>query len=264
MMRSWNGIFITIVSSHEAAATKQKMVSRSTTYLVASGIVHAVKCGYKTFHARTSVQRRRRGFARINALERQLTIAKAKARVKEREPKKLMLHLSSYINEDQFTSLHRSPRGTVWSKETLTKALKIRLSCGSRGYDMVKELGQPLPSQRTLQRHIEHCKFRPGLLVDIMDSLAVKVICMTEYERHVCLMMNEMQITPSLIYDPSADAVLGRPTIPLADGSLPADTLATHGLVFMLGGVTTRTNAPSSVLVLTLLASPQLSVHFHV
>ncbi|KAH6924091.1 hypothetical protein HPB50_011262 [Hyalomma asiaticum] len=112
--------------------------------------------------------------ARISALERQLTIAKAKTRVKEREHKKLMLHLSSYINEDQFTSLHRSPRGTVWSKETLTKALKIRLSCGSRGYDMVKELGQPLPSQRTLQRHIEHCKFRPGLLVDIMDSLAVK------------------------------------------------------------------------------------------
>ncbi|KAH8025455.1 hypothetical protein HPB51_008370 [Rhipicephalus microplus] len=178
--------------------------------------------------------------ARINALERQLTIAKAKARVKERERKKLMLHLSSYISEDQFTSLHRSPRGKVWSKETLTKALKIRLSCGSRGYDMVKELGQPLPSQRTLQRHIEHCKFRPGLLVNIMDSLAVKVNCMTEYERHAYFMMNEMQITPSLIYDPSADAVLGRPTIPLADGSLPADTLATHGLVFMLGGVTTR------------------------
>ncbi|XP_049268503.1 uncharacterized protein LOC125757198 [Rhipicephalus sanguineus] len=114
--------------------------------------------------------------ARINGLERQLTISKAKMRAKEREHKKLMLHLSSYINEDQFASLHRSPRGTVWSKETLIKALKIRLSCGSRGYDMVKQLGQPLPSQRTLQRHIEHCKFRPGLLVDIMDSLAVKVI----------------------------------------------------------------------------------------
>ncbi|KAH7956199.1 hypothetical protein HPB52_007002 [Rhipicephalus sanguineus] len=116
-------------------------------------------------------------------------------RAKEREHKKLMLHLSSYIHEDQFATLHRSPRGTVWSKETLIKALKIRLSCGSRGYDMVKELGQPLPSQRTLQRHIEHCKFRPGLLVDIMDSLAVKVNCMTEHERHACLMMDEMQIT---------------------------------------------------------------------
>lgn len=35
---------------------------------------------------------------------------------------------------------------------------------------MVKEL------QYTLQRHIGHCTFRPGLLMDIMDSLAVKVI----------------------------------------------------------------------------------------
>lgn len=61
---------------------------------------------------------------------------------------------------------------------------------------------------------------------------------MTEHERHAWL-IDEMQITPGLIYDPSADAVPGTPTIPLADGSLPADALATHGLLFMLGGVTT-------------------------
>lgn len=96
-------------------------------------------------------------------------------RAKEREHKKLMLHLSSYIDEDLCASLHYSPRGTAWSKETFIKALKICLSCGSRGCDIVKELGQPLPSQPTL-RHIEHCEFRPGLLVDIIDSLAVKVI----------------------------------------------------------------------------------------
>ncbi|KAH7964445.1 hypothetical protein HPB51_027317 [Rhipicephalus microplus] len=34
--------------------------------------------------------------------------------------------------------------------------------------------------------------------------------------------------------------VLGATTIPLADGALPPDCLATHGLVFMLGGITTR------------------------
>ncbi|KAL1484269.1 hypothetical protein MTO96_032672, partial [Rhipicephalus appendiculatus] len=111
--------------------------------------------------------------AKISALERQLHISKAKARAKERHHQKLMSHLSSYIHEDQFTSLHRSPRGAVWTRETLTKALKIRVSCGSRGYEVVKE---PLPPQRTLQRHIEHIKFRPGLLTDIMDSLALKVI----------------------------------------------------------------------------------------
>ncbi|KAH6937593.1 hypothetical protein HPB50_001882 [Hyalomma asiaticum] len=111
--------------------------------------------------------------ARIKKLQRQLNISKAKARAKERDHKKLVSHLSSYISEDQFNCLHRSQRGTVWTKETL-----IRLSCSSRGYDMVKELGQPLPSQHTLQHHIEHCKFRPGLLTDVMDSFAIKATSM--------------------------------------------------------------------------------------
>ncbi|KAH8026772.1 hypothetical protein HPB51_024321 [Rhipicephalus microplus] len=51
----------------------------------------------------------------------------------------------------------------------------MRLSCGARGYDSVKELGQPLPTERTLHRHLEGYKFTPGLLEDIMASLALKV-----------------------------------------------------------------------------------------
>ncbi|KAH6930189.1 hypothetical protein HPB50_011746 [Hyalomma asiaticum] len=51
-----------------------------------------------------------------------------------------------------------------------------------------------------------------------------KVNCMTEPECHACLLMDEMQIIRGLIYYPSADPVLGIPTIPLADGSLPPDT----------------------------------------
>lgn len=34
--------------------------------------------------------------------------------------------------------------------------------------------------------------------------------------------------------------MLGSLTIPLADGTLPANPLATHGLAFMLGGISTR------------------------
>jgi hypothetical protein len=48
-------------------------------------------------------------------------------------------------------------RGTKWSNETMLKAYKIRLACGFTGYDVVKELGQPLPSQRTLQRRSFKC-----------------------------------------------------------------------------------------------------------
>lgn len=59
-------------------------------------------------------------------------------------------------------------------------------------------------------------------------------------ERHAALMIDEMQITSGLVYNHSCGNVLGAPTLPLADGSLPDDSLATHGLVFMLGGLSSR------------------------
>lgn len=45
-------------------------------------------------------------------------------------------------------------RGRSWSDETIQKALKVRLACGTRGYDVVKELFTPLTSELTLQRRL--------------------------------------------------------------------------------------------------------------
>lgn len=59
-------------------------------------------------------------------------------------------------------------------------------------------------------------------------------------ERHAALMIDEMQITSGLVYDHSCGNVLGAPTLRLADGSLPVDSLAAHGFVFMLGGLSSR------------------------
>ncbi|KAH6933580.1 hypothetical protein HPB50_016615 [Hyalomma asiaticum] len=98
----------------------------------------------------------------------------------------------------------------------------------------VRELGQPLPTERTLHRHLEGYKFTPGLLEDIMESLALKVSLMSPEERHATLMLDEMQLAPGLVYNPSSGTVLGVPTIPLADATLPPDSLATHGLALFL------------------------------
>ncbi|XP_075723787.1 uncharacterized protein LOC142765867 [Rhipicephalus microplus] len=133
-----------------------------------------------------------------------------------------------------------SAQGARWEAGTLVKSLQLRLACGSRGYGLLREFGYPLPSDRTLQRHIQHVKFRPGLLRDILEPLRAKVNLMQPEERHASLMIDEMQITPGLVYDHSCCNVMGAPTLPLADGSLPDDCLATHGLVFMLGGFSSR------------------------
>lgn len=66
-------------------------------------------------------------------------------------------------------------RGTQWTKKTVIKALKMRPSGGARGYDSVRELGQLLPTECTLHCHLKGYKFTPGLLEDIMESLALKV-----------------------------------------------------------------------------------------
>lgn len=63
---------------------------------------------------------------------------------------------------------------------------------------------------------------------------------MQSEERHAVLLLDEMQITSSLVYDNSCCDALCAPTLPLSDASLPDDCLATHDLVFMLGGLSTR------------------------
>lgn len=63
---------------------------------------------------------------------------------------------------------------------------------------------------------------------------------MSSEEWHATLMLDEMQLTLGLLYSPSLGRALGAPTIPLADGTLPLEFLATHGLVFMIGGITTH------------------------
>ena len=56
------------------------------------------------------------------------------------------------LNPDQLKALgRRSTRGLKWEQETIKKALKLRFACGSTGYELLLQQGQPLPAIRTLQ-----------------------------------------------------------------------------------------------------------------
>lgn len=66
------------------------------------------------------------------------------------------------------------------------------------------------------------------------------VSLMKPEEYHAVLLLGKMQITSGLTHDHSCCDVLGAPTLPLSDGSLPDDRLATHILVFMLGHLSAR------------------------
>ncbi|KAH7978780.1 hypothetical protein HPB49_006737 [Dermacentor silvarum] len=156
---------------------------------------------------------------RVAQLEAELQATRRKLQLAQRQRlqaltanKRLVAGLNKYLNEDQVKCLKMATmRGTRCTKKTVIKALKMRFSCGARGYDSVRELGQPLPTERTLHRHLEGYKFTPALLEDIMESLALKVSLMSPEERHATLMLDEMQLAPGLVYNPSSGTVLGAP-----------------------------------------------------
>ncbi|EFN78912.1 Transposable element P transposase, partial [Harpegnathos saltator] len=59
-------------------------------------------------------------------------------------------------------------------------------------------------------------------------------------EKHAVLIIDEMSIKPGLQYDNSIVAVVGRPTMKLSGGFDSSHQKATHALVFMLYGISTK------------------------
>lgn len=144
--------------------------------------------------------------------------------------------LKSILNPDQIEALKRkSTRGMKWSNSTLKKALKLKFSCGNSGYEEILKQNTPLPAVRTLQRRLENLKFDSGVLNEVFEFLHIKVgLFKSEHEKDCAIILDEMTITPSKVYDISTSSYIGNVTLPNHSG------VATHALVIMLGGISTR------------------------
>lgn len=85
--------------------------------------------------------------------------------------------VTKMLNPDQLQALsRRSTRGLAWSTPTIKKALRLRFSCGTSGYNDVREDGIPLPGVSTLTEKLKHINFSPGVLSSVFRYLEPKVI----------------------------------------------------------------------------------------
>lgn len=147
--------------------------------------------------------------------------------------------LQQLFNKDQIVALEKrqrkcSTKFMKWSNVTITNSLKLKFSCGGNGYEELIKEGYPLPSIRTLQRRLQNLKFDCGILNEVFDFLKIKVESFEAHEMDCVLVLDEMAITPGNTYDSSLNKYYGNVTLPDHSG------IATHVLVFMLGGVNTR------------------------
>lgn len=171
---------------------------------------------------------------KINQYKKRLR--NANNQIKKLEISKSINLLHSVFNNDQITSLSRkSSRFMKWSHTTIVKALKLKFSGGSNGYEELLKQNMPLPSQRTLRRKLQMLKFDSGILHEVFKFLEIKIQLSKESNEKDCvLIMDEMAIILSNMFDVSLNKNLGNITLPGYHG------IATNVLVFMLGGISTR------------------------
>ncbi|CAL1266166.1 unnamed protein product [Larinioides sclopetarius] len=175
----------------------------------------------------------------IENLKRKLNLLQKKFRQNKQELENLEKHLSVLFADDQIPCLKKGiSKGLVWSDEAIERALRIYLSCNSKGYNYLRESGYPLPTQRTLQRRIQNFTLKPGISYEVLNLLKLKISSMLHEERYVCIMVDEMQISEGLSFDTSTKCVIGTPTIPSTNGTF--EEVAKHALVFFIGGISTR------------------------
>lgn len=133
---------------------------------------------------------------------------------------RLKSSLKQMLNDDQIEALMRpSSRGRMWSNDTIKKALRLKFSCGSAGYQELLKQKLPLPCERTLRRKLENIQFQEGICDDIFKLLEDKVdIFKDDRERDCLLVLDEMSITPGQQFDPSTQSYYGAASLCTRDG----------------------------------------------
>jgi len=109
----------------------------------------------------------------------------------------------------------KRPRPKEWDSETVMKAVKMRFTCTSSGYQTMVDDGYPGPSIRTVQARTEHIKCNPGLEKETLETLKIKAGTFAVPADRCCLLFNdEMKITSGQQFNPSTNCIVGNATLP--------------------------------------------------
>jgi hypothetical protein len=155
--------------------------------------------------------------------------------------------ISRVFNRDQIYRLLRPNSKGHWSDETLEMAIKLYYKVGTTGYTYLRDtLNWPLPAPETINWHMRKIEFKPGEAMDIFKLIALKCQDLSEEERHIGLVIDEMSVQPKLEWDSGSGQMVGYPTVPPAPGLVEKrakegvnqdDILASHVFNVMIVGL---------------------------
>ena len=146
-----------------------------------------------------------------------------------------LLNVRSRLKEDQLAALCRkSTRGMKWQVSTVRDAIVFKMKMGSKAYSEFVKKVPIYPSERTLQRAVEHMDFDSGTLYDVFHAVKDDIAALP-LEQRVCVIGgDEMAIEEAEIYDPGSKKMIGKATFG------PHTGLAKKAFTMVLGGVARR------------------------
>lgn len=126
-----------------------------------------------------------------------------------------LLHEVFYKDQLEYLKAkYKGHRIYKWTDETIKKALRLKHACGDNGYTELLRQHIPLPSTRTLRRHLECIAFKDGICDEIFDLLKDKVSNFPDERHKDCMIcVDEMSIIPGEQIDPCTKHTIGYATI---------------------------------------------------
>ncbi|XP_018398977.1 PREDICTED: uncharacterized protein LOC108776768 isoform X3 [Cyphomyrmex costatus] len=128
---------------------------------------------------------------------------------------KYKVALKKIFTENQIqVLLAKKSNAKCWSNDTIQRALKLKFTCGTTGYEELLQQGMPFPSLRTLRRKLENFKFESGISNEMFEFLKFKASSFEDIDKECGLVLDEMSITSKTVFDPSTNTMLGNIIFP--------------------------------------------------
>jgi len=151
----------------------------------------------------------------------------AKLKRSEKRVDNIVKILGNCFGRDQLIALGRGGhlRGISWTSKTIKKSLRIRFAARRAGHKVVSKTQMPLPSDRVMQRSVQHIVFRPGIS-NIEIYMPAKIQALTEinpFFDEALLNFDEMALKPAREFDVSTKTMVGFCTLPGAKPRITAE-----------------------------------------
>ena len=142
----------------------------------------------------------------------------------QKEVNELKACLSKVFNEDQVKFLNNQ-NVRSWSDKTLEECIYLYYKMGGTAYEAMRKRGFPIPSKRTLTRHLSKIQCTPGTtLKDYLRLLHMLTKDMEEKNKKVGVIGDEIAVDPKVEFDVSTQEFIGAPTIPASKKMLEKRT----------------------------------------